>query len=449
MIDWEDHGFFDGRGEVGSSRDGGRDWENQRVFARGKEPAHALLPPDPDSVCRLNGPWRFHLAARPEQAPREFHLPAFDDSAWTDIIVPGHWELQGHGQPIYTNIQYPFPPNPPFVPEANPTGCYRRTFTIPESWSGQEVFLVFEGVDSGFHLWINGALVGYSQVSRCAAEFRITGKIRAGENVIAVRVYRWTDGTYIEDQDMWWLSGIFRDVYSYATPRTHLWDVATQVELDDDHHHAEIAMQLEVHGPADDATTVEAVLLATSGETVAMAGMAVNPEGRGTARLAIDKPRLWTAETPVLYRLRLELRQAGALIQQTSLSVGIRSVKVREGQLLINGRSIKLRGVNRHEFHPDRGRTVTEAEMIRDLCLLKQHNFNAVRCSHYPDHPRWYELCDEYGLYLIDEADQESHGMRDQLTKDESWREAYVDRMDRLVRRHRNHASIIAWSLGK
>ncbi len=450
MIDWEDHGFFDGRGEVGFDKHGdvGRDWENQRVFARGKEPAHALLPPDPDAVCCLNGPWRFHLAARPEQAPVHFHQPAFDDSGWTDINVPGAWEMQGHGQPIYTNIQYPFPPNPPFVPEENPTGCYRRLLTIPESWTDREIYLVFEGVDSGFHLWVNGALVGYSQVSRCAAEFRITENVRPGGNVIAVRVYRWTDGTYTEDQDMWWLSGIFRDVYCYATPRTHLWDVATQVALADDHRRAEVAMQVEVRGPVEAATTVMSTLLAPTGETVATGVATLGAEGRGRVVMAIDFPLLWTAETPFLYRLQLQLQRDGVRLQETALNIGIRSVRIRDGQLLINGRSIKLRGVNRHEFHPDRGRTVTEAEMIRDLCLLKQHNFNAVRCAHYPDHPRWYALCDEIGLYLIDEADQETHGMRDQLTKDESWREAYVDRMDRMVRRHRNHACIMAWSLG-
>lgn len=450
MIDWEDNGFFDGRDGAADAPDpgGGRDWENQRIFARGKLPAHSVLPPDPQTVRSLNGAWRFHLADCPEHTPAGFHLPAFDDSAWSAITVPGHWELQGHSQPIYTNIQYPFEPNPPFVPAANPTGCHRRAFTVPDSWDGQEVFLVFDGVESGFHLWINGVAAGYSQVSRCAAEFRITDLLHPGENLLAVRVYRWTDATYIEDQDMWWLSGIFRDVYCYTAPRTQIWDVATQVDLADDHRRAEVAVRIAVRGAENHATTVEATLSAPTGEVAATAETAVPPGGATAIRLVVGHPRLWTAETPALHRLRLRLRQDGATIQETALNIGIRSVGIRDGQLLINGRSVKLRGVNRHEFHPERGRTVTAAEMIRDLCLLKRHNFNAVRCSHYPDHPRWYELCDEYGIYLIDEADLESHGMREQLTNDETWRAAYIDRLERLVLRHRNHPCIIAWSLG-
>ena len=456
-IDWEDHGHFDGHTVAGMGGVQGAlpDWENPSVFAINKEPPHApLLPRDELRASSfyhsLNGRWRFLLAGIPSETPARFWQPEFDDGRWGEVQVPGHWELQGHGQPMYTNIQYPFPADPPHVPhDDNPTGCYRRTFEVPAGWAGREVVLVFEGVDSAFHLWINGQFAGFSKGSRNPAEFRVTPFLQPGANTVAVRVYRWSDASYIEDQDMWYLSGLFREVYLHALPPVHIRDAGIRTLPDLERGSARVEVDVDVCGAAGsrEPLKVSGVLTDEAGACVAQAAAAV-AAGTGRAALALDvaRARLWSAETPYLYTLTLTL--AGAVAHTTRHRVGIREVHVANGQFWINGRSIKLRGVNRHEWDGDRGRALTDDDMRRDARRIKQANFNAVRCSHYPNQSLWYELCDAYGLYVIDEADLESHGMQDRLTVDERWREAYVDRVRRLVYRDRNHACVVAWSMG-
>ncbi|HCD31598.1 MAG TPA: beta-galactosidase subunit alpha, partial [Phycisphaerales bacterium] len=386
----------------------------------------------------LNGKWQFHIAPIPQQVPPGFEATDFDDSKWSDINVPGHWELQGFGQPIYTNIIYPFTPTPPRVPaDDNPTGCYRRTFVVDDSWAGRKIILCFEGVDSAFELYLNGKFIGYSTGSRMPAEFDITDHVLDGENQIAVKVYRWSVGTYLEDQDQWWLSGIFREVYIHALPQIHINDVQINTDINWENKTADIHVQMDANVP------VHMQLLDSAGhvmgETVA----------NGSETFTLTNPLLWTAETPTLYSLLLWLTdEQGNATGYLSYKVGIRDVLVEDGQLFVNQNPIKLRGVNRHESHPRKGRAIDESDMLRDIHLLKQHNINAVRLSHYPNQWRWYELADEYGLYLIDEADLETHGLQDKLSTDPVWEKAYIQRMDRMVMRTRNHPSVIAWSMG-
>ncbi|WII36118.1 glycoside hydrolase family 2 TIM barrel-domain containing protein [Paenibacillus thiaminolyticus] len=410
----------------------------------------------------LNGEWKFHYAASPEQAPKEFEQPCYDDTAWERIPVPSNWQMEGYGAPAYTNILYPFPVDPPHVPDENPTGSYRRTFWIDESWSGRRIVLRFEGVDSAYHVWVNGVLIGYSQVSRMPAEFDITEHVRSGANLIAVQVYQWSDGTYLEDQDMWWLSGIFRDVYLLAFPEMHLWDMTVRTTLFDSGQHARVDVQTLLHnaGGSSSGGTLSITLLDRSlrpaSETVAVdIDMLTAGESQSlSAALDVADPKLWSAETPHLYHLLLELKNArGEVTQTVAHRVGIREVKLEGGNLRVNGRAVMFKGVNRHEFHPDLGRAVPLATMIEDIKLMKRFNVNAVRTSHYPNDPRFYELCDEYGLYVIDEADLETHGFQpagdwSRLSKDPVWTAAYVDRMERMVMRDKNFASIVMWSLG-
>lgn len=462
MVDWEDlRGVGERAGEAGgrTGERAGCDWEDPKMFARGKQPPHTPLfsyrdrraAGDDDrssgAMMSLDGVWSFLIAPNPAAAPSGFEAEEFDDRDWASIEVPGHWELQGFGRPIYTNIQYPFPPDPPRVPqEDNPTGCYRRRFELPAQWAGQEIFLTFEGVDAGFHLWINGQPVGYSQGSRNPAEFRITPYLKPGQNTLALRVYRWTSATYIEDQDQWWLSGIFRSVRLQARPAAHVRDVVVRTTSGERPGSADVEIGVEL---TEDPMSVEATLLDGPGGNVVATSQGVSDSGRVALRLTVENARLWSAEAPYRYRLVLQVkREDGKVVECTGLWIGLRWVEVREGRLWFNGRPIRLRGVNRHEFHPQRGRAITEADMLADIRLLKQHNINAIRTSHYPNQSRWYELCDEYGFYVIDEADLESHGMRDALSIDPAWREAYLDRARRLVCRDRNHACVIAWSLG-
>jgi beta-galactosidase/evolved beta-galactosidase subunit alpha len=388
----------------------------------------------------LNGTWQFHVAPIPQQVPVGFEMANFDASAWSNIQVPGHWELQGFGQPIYTNIIYPFTPTPPRVPaDDNPTGCYRRTFTVPDDWAGRKIILTFEGVDSAFELYVNGKNVGYSTGSRMPAEFEITSHLIAGENQVAVKVYRWSVGTYLEDQDQWWLSGIFREVYMHALPQTHITDVKINTPIDFADNVADINVDVALTQNA----TVHMQLLDAAGQQIAAR------DAEGTQTFTVTNPDLWTAETPTLYTLLLWLTdEQGDATGYLRYQVGIRHVVVNDGQLFINQKPIKLRGVNRHESHPRKGRAIDEQDMLRDIHLLKQHNINAVRLSHYPNQWRWYELCDQYGLYLIDEADLETHGLQDKLSTDPAWEKAYVERMERMLGRTRNHACIIAWSMG-
>jgi beta-galactosidase len=473
------------------------DWENEQINSRNRLPTRAsFIPYETIEQARvgnrhtspryqlLNGDWRFHWVARPEERPPTFHETKFDDSAWDTIPVPSNWELHGYGTPIYVSAGYPFKIDPPRVTseppanytaykERNPVGSYRRTFEIPKTWNDRRVILHFDGVDSAFYVWINGHLVGYSEDSRSHAEFDITNHLSEGTNLIAVQVYRWCDGSYLEDQDMWRLSGIFRDVYLLARPRVSLSDFTVRTELDDAYENARLLIEPEIGVVGDqslDGWTIEAQLY--DGDTPifaqplsADAAKIANREykadllvertpQRGQPKfgwLAADvkSPRLWTAETPNLYRLVLSLRDdSGAIVESVGSDVGFREIEITSGQFLISGKPIHLRGVNRHEHDPALGHVMTDERMIEDIKLMKQANINAVRTAHYPNCPRWYELCDRYGLYVMDEANIETHGLRGQLASNPAWHAAFLERAIRMAERDKNHPSVVCWSLG-
>jgi beta-galactosidase len=449
-----------------------KDWENLKVIGRNKQPAHATLLPyqdvhtalvgnrnDSPYFQLLNGDWQFHFSPTPSSAPQDFYQTDFDDSWWDTIPVPSNWQILGYGIPRYLSADYAFDKsNPPYVQEnTNETGCYRTTFCIPENWQDRRVFIVFDGVDSAFYLWVNGVQVGYSQDSRLPAEFDITAYIHPGENNLAVRVYRWSDGSWLEDQDMWFLSGIFRDVYLYATPNLHIRDFWARTELDAHYRDAELKIQFHVRNFTSKSTKsyqVEAKLYdaesASTGWKVAVEGQVKGGEEQVLELSgSITNPRKWSEEHPNLYRLIIELKDTqGDLLEVERCQVGFRSVEIKDGKVLVNGVPIYFRGVNRHEHDPVRGHAVTVESMVEDILLMKRFNINAVRTCHYPDDPRWYDLCDEFGIYLIDEANVETHGVWDKLTKNPDWQEAFVDRARCMVERDKNHPSIIVWSLG-
>lgn len=449
------------------------DWENPQIVGRNKEPGHVPSVPyadvatalagDPNAssyFMSLSGAWKFNWSPNPASAPPDFHQPDYDVSGWDEIDVPGNWQLQGYDKPIYTNVRYPFPIDDlPRVPaDDNPTGCYRRTFALPANWQEREVFILFEGVDSAFHLWINGEMVGYSQDSRLPAEFNISRYLRPGENVVAVRVYRWSDGSYLEDQDFWRLSGIYREVYLIATPRVHVRDYWVRTDLDAAYRDATLRARVRVANYGRRAAggyRVELMLHDAKGRPVfdqPLSGV-VRVERGGEAVLELERevsaPRKWSAEEPNLYTLSVTLRNArGRIVEVQSCKVGFRQVETRDGQILVNGVPVVFGGVNRHEHDPDTGHTVSRDSMIQDILLMKRFNINAVRTCHYPDTPEWYDLCDRYGLYVIDEANIESHGVWDRLTKDPAWQTAFMERGTRMVERDKNHPCVIIWSLG-
>ena len=452
------------------------DWENEQVTRIGKEPARVFSLPfasraealekdwrESSRVRSLNGEWAFHFAKRPEQRAAGFEQPDFDVSGWDRIEVPGNWQTQGHGVPIYSNQTYPFQRDEPRVTSEPPrdwtayehrneVGCYRRSFTLPEDWDGMEVFVHFGGVESAFYLWVNGEKVGYSQDSYLPAEFRLTSYLKPGGNTIAVEVYRWSDGSYLEDQDFWRLSGIFRDVLIYATPRTWLRDYAFKYELDDDLDSAALRLELEYATPDGGAplgVMVGAQLLDPE-DRVVWSGEA---EGSAVLEGTLENPRLWTGETPGLHTLVITTSDGhDAVLDSQRHKVGFHKIGFSEqGEFLVNGRPVIFKGVNRHEHHPDTGRHVTDEQMEDEVKLMKQLNINCVRTSHYPNHPRFLELCDEYGLYLVAEANIESHGYyygEQSLSHPERWRKAHVERVVDMYERDKNHAAVVVWSLG-
>jgi len=462
----------------------GRDWENPGVVERNKEPGRSTFLPYPnvESALKgtrqaspfhqsLNGKWKFNWAAKPSKRPVEFYKPSFDVSGWKEIPVPANWQMEGYGIPIYCNHPYSFKKDPPRVmgtPPAdwpaynhrNPVGSYRREFAIPEAWKGRRVFIHFDGVSSAFYLWVNGKKVGYSQGSRTPAEFDITPYMKSGKNVLAAEVYRYSDGTYLECQDFWRLSGIFRDVYLWSAAELHVRDFHADATLDGDYRNGVLSLNLDVHNFSADAKkcSMKAEILDAKGGSVA--SMSVGPlEAKPGANLKITSPRItikepaqWSAEHPNLYKVLITLADgAGKTVEVVGCRVGFRKVEIKDGQLLVNGRAIYCKGVNRHEHDPVTGHYITRESMIRDIKLMKQHNINAVRTCHYPDDPKWYDLCDEFGIYLIDEANIESHGMGygpASLGKKPAWKKAHLDRTIRMVERDKNHPSIIIWSLG-
>ncbi len=452
------------------------DWEDPAVVGRNKQAPHAWYIPYPDTraalaaradtsplVRSLNGTWKFRYVDRVIDRPVGFERDGYDLRGWDDIAVPGNWEVYGWGVPIYTNITYLYVPNPPYVPHtANPVGSYRRSFTVPEAWRGLRVFLHFGSVKSAAYVWINGREVGYTEGSKTPAEFDVTDVLRPGENTVAVQVYRFSDGDYLEDQDYWKISGLERDVFLYAVPPVQIRDFFARAGLDSTYTDGRLALDVAIRnalagGPATRRLAVD--LLAADGRSVLARPLvrtvrvAAGAESVLVLTANVPRPAKWSAEAPTLYTLVLSLAGPdGAVTEAIATRVGFRTVEVKGGRLLVNGVAVTLRGVNRHEHDPHTGRWVSDSMMRRDVELMKQANINAVRTSHYPDHPHWYDLADEYGLYLVDEANIESHGMGYQpdttLGNDPAWRIAHLDRTERMVERDKNHPSVIIWSLG-
>lgn len=446
-----------------------QDWNNLSVLSMNKLDTHpkfhswrnkqsAKNNADSSAIISLNGDWFFSYYQNPKQVPVSWLKKEIDKNT---IPVPSNWQLHGYDAPVYTNIRYPFPYNPPFVPEDNPTGCYSRYFKIDKKWLNKgDTRIIFDGVSSAFHLWCNGNWVGYSQDSRIAAEFDLTPFLKEGENRIAVLVLKWCDGSYLEDQDMWRLSGIFRGVSLLNKPKSHLSDIHVKTELDACYQNAILTLQVNVkHDSEMDMLNVgielwqkdKLILEQTQPIGISFIDEKGGYNDRMTCHIPVNKPQLWSAETPNLYRLVVSLNhKKTGLIESEAYNIGFRTVEIKHGQLCLNGKPLLIKGTNRHEFYPDMGYAVTEQAMLHDIKLIKQHNFNAVRCSHYPNDPRWYELCDEFGLYVVDEANIESHGMfpMSRLSDDPRWLAAYSERVTRMVQRDRNHPAIIIWSLG-
>ncbi|MFJ3492756.1 glycoside hydrolase family 2 TIM barrel-domain containing protein [Streptomyces sp. NPDC086091] len=452
------------------------------VFRIGTEPPHTTLMPYADLAqaltadrtrspyrLDLDGTWRFAYAERPADRDADFHRTDLDDSGWETIPVPSVWQLHGHDRPIYLNITYPYwgpnglgeEPQPPAAPTRyNPVGQYRRTFTVPGEWAGRRTVLHFEGVKSAHYVWINGRLVGYSEDSYTPAEYDITDHLTSGTNQIAVEVYRYSDGDWLEDQDMIRLSGVFRSVYLYSTPATHLRDFTLTTPLGDGHTTAELAVTADVRdrtgGTGGGRYTVDVQLYDADGHPVwprpLQQTVDVPSGGQATARAAkaVPAPRLWSAEDPYLYTAVLQLRDpAGQITETLSHRVGLREFALTDGLMRINGRPVTFRGTNRHEMHPDRGTALTRDDLVRDIEIIKRLNINSVRTSHYPNNPYWYELADRYGLYLVDETNLETHGIHANYPGDHpDWTAACVARAQHMVHRDKNHASVVIWSLG-
>ena len=453
------------------------DWENPNIFSIGKERAHSTLLPfesfnealgnweDSKYFKSLNGNWKFNWVKTPKERPTEFYKENFKVDTWKEIDVPSNWQMRGYGIPIYTNVKYPYSVNTEDVPKIdhnyNPVGSYRRNFSIPSNWIEREVIIHFAGVKSAFYIWINGKKVGYSQGSMTPAEFNITKYLINGENILAVEVYRWSDGSYLEDQDMWRFSGIFRDVYLYSIPKVHIRDFFALCELDENYENAILKVKVKIINSGKEnieQNKIEISLLDEKRQYVEseilmseIFMIKSNTEHVIELQANIDSPNKWTDETPYLYDLILKLENSSHQITEVEhCKIGFRKIEIDEkGSLLINGKSIIFKGVDRHEHDPDHGRAIPYSRMIEDIVLMKRNNINAVRTSHYPNHPKWYDLCDKYGVYVVDECNLESHGLRTTLPASlPEWTKACVDRMVSMVERDKNHPSVVVWSLG-
>lgn len=453
------------------------EWQSQYAVGLNKLSPHAYVWPYSSSsevkdgiyeqspyYMSLNGQWKFHWVKNPDNRPKDFYKPSFYTGGWADINVPGNWERQGYGTAIYVNETYEFDDkffnfkkNPPLVPhEENEVGSYRRTFTVPVGWEGRRVVLCCEGVISFYYVWVNGEFLGYNQDSKTPAEWDITDKLKSGENTIALEVYRWSSGAYLECQDMWRLSGIERDVYLYSTPKQYIADYkVTSVLEKNAYKDGLFGLDVTVSGTVVGVATIAYELQNETGKTVLNGSQPVKSRGLSNL-ISFDDKRIpdvkrWSSEHPNLYTLILELKDAdGKVTEVTGAQVGFRTSEIKDGRFCINGVPVLVKGVNRHE-HSQLGRTVSKELMEEDIKLMKQHNINMVRNSHYPAHPYWYQLCDRYGLYMIDESNIESHGMGygpASLAKDSTWLPAHMDRTHRMYERSKNHPSIVIWSLG-
>ncbi len=446
------------------------DWENPHVLGINKQPYHATLQlPSKEKECKeivsLDGQWYFHWSRKPEERPADFYRENYDVSQWGKIAVPGNWQMQGYGTPIYININYPFVKARPSVTaeppqdwtayeNRNPVGSYVQFFDVTKEMLQQNLILHFGGVHSAFYVWVSGKRVGYSQNSMSPAEFDVTKYLKAGKNKLAVEVYRWSDGSYLEDQDMWRLSGIFRPVQLWVRPQTHICDYKVTSDLNSDFSQATIhanislcqtgkkaAKDLRVVFKMDGRELVGNVKSLLAGDTTTVA-----------LNLPLEHPRLWSAEKPNLYPFSIELQDMkGAVIEHFDYHLGVKKVEIVGEVFKINGKNVKLRGVNRHDHHPRTGRYVDDATYELDIRLMKQANVNFLRTSHYPDREYLYELCDRYGIYVMDEANHETHGYgyaNREMGEDPEFKDAHVDRATSLVQRDRNHPCVILWSLG-
>ena len=400
----------------------------------------------------LNGDWKFHWAKWPEDSPEGFYANDYDVSDWEDITVPSNWQMKGYGNPIYVNAGYSDFDTSKFPAVStiygNPTGAYKRTFTIDPEWKGQQVFLHFDGVESAFHVWINGQLGGYSQDSKLPSEFNITPYLQDGENTIAVRVYRWCDGSWLEDQDGFNMSGIYRDVWLYATPTLAIRDFFAKADLDDAYQNASFELDVSIKNYSTDASTPHTLEVAIAGQEwlAEIRSLKAGEERVIQLRGWIDNPRKWTAETPNLYPLLLSLKQQGQTKQITGTEFGFRELEINGNVFLLNGQPFLQKGVNRVEHDPTHGHTISRERLERELQLMKQYNINAVRTAHFPFNSTFYNLCNRYGLYVIDEANMESTGLN--IVHDPKWRKAHTERMERMIHRDKNHPCIINWSVG-
>lgn len=462
------------------------EWNNNpEIFQLNRLEAHATLMPyetveealkgnpyDSTYYQSLNGQWKFAFSETPDARNKHFFEIDFDSSNWGEIKVPSHWQLQGYDYPQYTNVRYPWENTeelePPFAPtKYNPVGQYIQTFTVPEKWDGLPLYISFQGVESAFYVWLNGELVGYSEDTFTPAEFDLTPYLIDGENKLAVEVYRWCDASWLEDQDFWRLSGIFRDVYLYATPAVHIQDFFVQPKLDEDYRDAQLKIDAKIINYYEQEyanLTFEAMLFDREDQAVLeypiSIPLSISERAREdiNASVFIENPLKWSAEHPNLYTLVLQIKDENdRLIETISTKVGFRKFELKDGLMKINGERIVFKGVNRHEFNADKGRAIDYEDMVHDVKLMKQHNINAVRTSHYPNHPLLYELCDEYGLYVIDENNLETHGSWYYGQKElentvpgskPEWTENVLDRCNSMFQRDKNHPSIVIWSLG-
>ncbi len=447
------------------------DWENPQVVAINRFPAHATGLPFADEASALsrdpqrtpwyrslNGDWKFYYAPNPASLPEGFYTSDYDVSTWDEIAVPGNWMMQGYDKPIYCNVKMPIPNTPPFVPqEDNPTGLYRREFDLPVNWQGRRIILSFGGVESAFYVWVNGQKVGFSKDLRLPAEFEISDYVHPGKNVVVTEVIRWSDGSFLEDQDHWRFAGMFREVMLYSLPNIYLADVFAKPTLDSQYTDGILTVDVRLGGVIEQAEgcRVEMQLFDAAGQPVFPAYIGDDyhftmwEPARVTLTQPVTAPQQWSHETPYLYTLVVLLRDAqGQAVQYYSHRIGFRKVEIKNRELLVNGKAVLIKGVNRHEHEDQRGKALTMESMLADIRLMKTHNINAVRTCHYPNDERWYDLCDAYGIYVWDEANIETHSVYNKLCNEAEWRAAFLERGVRMVERDKNHASVITWSLG-
>ena len=455
---------------------GKENWENQHINQVNEEPWRSTFIPlskpsqvffnqkESDFYLSLNGKWHFHWSENVEERPVDFYKPDFDVSNWNFIDVPCSWQMRGFGMPVYRNSGFLIEKNPPFVIpkdiKGRPVGSYRRDFTIPENWTGNNVYLNFNGVESAFYVWVNGEFVGYSEDSRTTSEFNITSYLKTGKNTLAVEVYRLSDGIYLEDQDGWRMSGIFRDVYMVAKSSFHIHDFFIQTKLNDEFSNAELTVDLKLTNTQSQkqmAPTIETTVYNSSQKailhkTFSMGTVKQKSSFPVSLNLEISNPELWSAENPNLYFVTFELKdQNGKLLSIAGSQFGIREIKIKDRVILVNGQAIIFKGVNRVEGDPVNGKNVRPEVLKKDILLMKQSNINCVRTAHYPQDPEFYNLCDRYGIYVIDEANVESHGFgvrQNRLADDESWKQAFLDRATAMIERDKNHPSVVMWSHG-